>query len=205
MPVAPPALTGDLETQYATLCCQPSDINEHLPVLRAYAAGLGHVTEFGMRKGISTTALIAARPRRLISYDIVEQPVEVQRLQQLAAEAGVDFEFRCGNVLRQRIEPTELLFIDTWHVYDQLIWELLLHSRRVSRFIIMHDTTSFGSVGERRGGDYRNRLRMGRKGLWPAVQHFLWLSRAWQLRERRTNNNGLSVLERRSSQARPSR
>jgi hypothetical protein len=35
-----------------------------------------------------------------------------------------------------------------------------------------------------------------RKGLWPAVEEFLIDHPEWRLKERFTNNNGLTVLER---------
>jgi hypothetical protein len=38
-----------------------------------------------------------------------------------------------------------------------------------------------------------------RKGLWPAVEEFLVDHPEWVLKERYTNNNGLTVLERVSS------
>jgi hypothetical protein len=34
------------------------------------------------------------------------------------------------------------------------------------------------------------------RGLWPAVEEFLALHPEWKLKERYTNNNGLTVLER---------
>jgi hypothetical protein len=190
-----PALR-ELEQEYERLCAEPSDINELLPVLRFYAARCASVTEFGMRGGVSTAAFIAAGPSSLNSYDIVRDEEALRRLSPLAQAAGVDFRFHERSVLSTLIAPTELLFIDTWHVYDQLIRELLLHSWRVSRFILLHDTTTFGEHGERRPGDYRNRIGPPRRGLWPAVEQFLRLARRWKLRERLMHNNGLTVLER---------
>ncbi len=60
----------DLETKYRHLCETPSDINDALPVLRQFASKVKHVTEFGIRTAVSTTALLAAQPDRLISYDV---------------------------------------------------------------------------------------------------------------------------------------
>jgi|KBSSwiStaDraftv2_1062776.scaffolds.fasta_scaffold174202_2 hypothetical protein len=42
------------------------------------------------------------------------------------------------------------LFIDTWHVCEQLETELSRHSVRVRRYLVMHDTVTFGEVGRRR-------------------------------------------------------
>jgi hypothetical protein len=46
-----------------------SDINEHLPLLRIYGSLVDHITEFGVRHGNSTVALLASKPQKMISYD----------------------------------------------------------------------------------------------------------------------------------------
>ena len=85
------------------------------------------------------------------------------------------------------IEETDLLFIDTWHVYDQLREELRRHAGRASRYVVLHDTTTFGERGE----------VAGHAGLWPAVEEYLALGR-FALAARYENNNGLTVLRRRA-------
>jgi hypothetical protein len=50
----------------------------------------------------------------------------------------------------------------------------------------MHDTTNFGEKGESEG----------HVGLWPAVEEFIARNKNWTIKERYTNNNGLTVLER---------
>jgi len=64
-----------LDHAFEERCRRPSDINEHLVTLRDLAANCAHVTEFGVRKGVSTFALLHGQPNRLISYDI--QPFEL--------------------------------------------------------------------------------------------------------------------------------
>jgi hypothetical protein len=72
---------GWFKTQYMALCNTESDINEHLETLYNLANKYGHITEFGVRAGVSTTAFIAGRltsvePQEwlvrgnVISYDI---------------------------------------------------------------------------------------------------------------------------------------
>ena len=39
------------------------------------------------------------------------------------------------------INKTDILFIDSWHCYGQLIRELDLHHKNVNKYIILHDTT----------------------------------------------------------------
>jgi hypothetical protein len=77
------------------------------------------------------------------------------------------------------------LFLDTRHDYEQLREELRLHAGKVRKYLVLHDTTTFGERGE----------TPGHRGLWPAVEEFL-AQGAFRLRERYENNNGLTVLER---------
>ncbi len=177
-----PALPATaLEGLYREACATPSDIHEHCPTLRALAAACRHVTEMGTRTAVSTTALLAAQPEKLVCYDKVRHPqVDVLK----AAAGRTDFLFHKADVLHVEIEETDLLFLDTWHVYEQLAEELRLHAGKVRKYLVLHDTTTFGAYGE----------TAGHRGLWPAVEEFLALG-TFQLKERYTNNNGLSILE----------
>jgi GT2 family glycosyltransferase/tetratricopeptide (TPR) repeat protein len=173
---------GGLAALYDLACREPSDVNEHLPTLYALAKECAHVTEFGTRGGVSTTALLYARPKKLVCYDRVKCP-QVDRLASLAGET--EFVFRQDDVLWVTIEETDLLFIDTWHVYEQLSEELRLHSDAARKYIVLHDTTTFAEQGE----------AAGHRGLWPAVEEFL-AQGTFRLKQRFTHNNGLTVLER---------
>ena len=178
-----------------------SDINEHLETIKNFASECEHITEMGVRSVVSTWAFLAAKPKRLVSMDIVQCPVQDAAI--AANNEGIDFEFIVADTSNPQldIEPTDLLFIDTWHVYDQLKVEFKLHSNKVKKYIILHDTTTFGEVGES-GSDLiinpvTGQMEMMRKrGLWPAVEEFLAENTNWTLKERFTNNNGLTILQR---------
>ena len=172
------------EEIYQQKCRTVSDINEHLPVLRQYAEECEHITEMGVRFVVSTYALLSGKPLRMISYDIVN--IDWSGLKSQALENGTDYEFRNQDVREVVIEETDLLFIDTLHIYPQLKKELELHAPKVRKYIILHDTETFGFRGEMEG----------EVGLWPAVEEFLENNKQWQLKEKRTNNNGLTVLKR---------
>jgi hypothetical protein len=104
----------------------------------------------------------------------------------LRALAGrTEFVFHEADVRAVTIADTELLFIDTWHVYEQLRTELRLRAGKVRRYIVLHDTTTFGERGETEG----------RRGLWPAVEEFL-TEGTFRLKQCGENNHGLTVLER---------
>lgn len=182
---AAPGSGPTLADLYRAACATPSDIHEHLPTLYALARLCRHVTEMGTRAGVSTTALLFAQPERLVCYD----RMKYRQVDALRALAGrTDFVFHEADVLRVEIEETDLLFLDTWHVYDQLREELRLHAGKVRRYVALHDTTAFGERGEAEG----------HAGLWPAVEEFLARG-TFRLKERYTNNNGLTVLEALSS------
>ena len=162
-----------------------SDINEHLPRMRQLAETCQHITEFGVRSGVSTVAWLAARPRVLVCYDI-QKHGQVDQFAALAADAGIGFAFHLQDVLEANIDPTDLLFIDTLHTYAQLKQELARHAEKVRKFIVLHDTEHFGQVGE----------LPGTRGLWPAIEEFLAANATWKLLESHPNNNGLTVLAR---------
>ena len=156
----------DLETKYRHLCETPSDINDALPVLRQFASKVKHVTEFGIRTAVSTTALLAAQPDRLISYDV---DLNRQFLDDLMRVKGrTNFTYHQGDTRLIDIEPTEFLFIDTCHQYRQLKAELERHTSKVSRYIAMHDVVGYAYIDE----GYTDTVK---KGLRPAIEE--WLQR----------------------------
>ena len=83
------------------------------------------------------------------------------------------------------IAPTDIMLVDSYHSYEQVKIELDRHASSVSKYILFHDTTLFGDTGQ--GGE---------AGVWPAVQEFLDVHSEWQLVERRTNNNGMTLIKR---------
>ena len=180
---------NQLEQIYQEKCNTPSDINEHLPVLKKYSEECDHITEMGVRWVVSTYAFMMGKPKKMISYDI--EPVEKwgtgqQFLVDLAKENGTHFEFHIADTLNLDIEETDLLFLDTAHTYKQVKGELELHAEKAKKYIVFHDTTSFEFGGF--DGDTI--------GIWPAIEEFLQTSPNWELHERLINNNGLTILKR---------
>jgi hypothetical protein len=181
---------------YQRVRATPSDIWEHLELLSRLASLCDHVTEFGTREGTSTVALLFGRPKAVVSYDI--RPLGLAAvLRSAAAEAGVQFQFCQKDVQTIKIDPTDFLLIDTLHTFDQLTVELSLHAERVRRYIAVHDTTTFGDRGG--GGEIDDMETPKKVGLWPALALFLREHQEWQLLFYLTNNNGMTVLERRLS------
>jgi hypothetical protein len=174
----------ELADAYQRACTTVSDIYQHLPTLYRYASCCQHVTEFGTRQGVSTLALLRAIPDRLVAYDRNRLP-EVDYLEYLADLQGIDFAYRQEDTRRAKLELTDLLFIDTYHARQQLEDELAGAREKVQRYLIFHDTETYGQQGEDGG-----------EGLWPAIAAFVRRHPKWCLLNHRTENHGLTVLYR---------
>lgn len=182
----------DLNYEYELVKNCETDINQHADTLRHYAEKCEHVTEMGIRFGNSTVMFFAARPKKFVSYDVFKEE-KVNYLELVAKESNINWELKIMNpspedATESQIEPTQLLFIDTNHFAQQLSLELRLHADRVSKYIILHDTETFGTRGA--GDDHLS------DGLNIAIAQFLQNHSEWIIKEKFTNNNGLTVLER---------
>jgi len=178
---------SNITLNYNRLCETPSDINEHLPTLMKYASECEHITEMGVRNIVSTFALLMGEPKRMISYDI-NWANGIEAVIQWANADGIDFDFRLADTNNLTIAETDLLFIDTLHNYNQLKKELELHSDKAKKYIIFHDTTSFEYIGESYEG------KVDEKGIWAAIEELIEEGK-WEILERYTNNNGLTILK----------
>jgi hypothetical protein len=176
-----------VEQRFTELSQIPSDINEHMVVLRYYADQCEHVTELGVRKGVSTWAFLSSMAKRVISVDI-NHPDEfggsLQEMRDACAEIELNFTFILADDLSIELEETDLLFIDTLHTYGHLKKELALHSGKAKRFIIFHDTVQYGQIGVDGG-----------RGIADAISEFLDENLQWEIKEVYENNNGLLILE----------
>lgn len=190
----------DLEQIVNRIYQTPSDINEHIPTFIEYGSQCETITEMGVRAISSTWAWLGSAPKKLTSYDM-ENPshygADINFVYEVAKQYNLNFEFKQADVLTIEIEPTDLLFLDTWHAYDQLKAELELHSPKVAKYIIMHDTTSYEYRDEPLTSEntFKGDKSAG-KGLWPAITEFLEAHPEWTLHKRYTNNNGITIIRR---------
>lgn len=162
-----------------------SDIGEHLPLLQELAGQCDSVVEFGVRKGISSRALVSSVGRWMISYDLFPREVE-DELAEIARRRGVYFKLFVRDSRTARPLKCDMLFIDSEHTYDCLKAELDLHGDYAQRYIALHDTALFGEEGE----DGK------RPGLRRAVFDWRFGRPAWSILHDLSNCNGLMVLER---------
>lgn len=183
---------------YEDACNTASDINEHLPIMLEYAKKCKHITEMGVRSGVSTRAFLYSDPDKLFSYDLYLED-DVKLYFDEAKKLGKNYQYISADVLNIEIEPTELLFIDTLHSYKQIQQELKLHADKVSKYIIFHDIVTWGVNGESWHG-LNNESFWGERnssiGIVPAIEEFLQENPHWQKIHWYQNNNGLGIIER---------
>lgn len=171
-----------IEEKYQQLCNTPSDINENLSVLKKYAEQSESIVELGVRAIVSTWALLAGKPKLLISVDI-EHPEfyggSIWEVMDAADEQETTFTFIKESSLVITLPEHDFLFIDTLHNYEQLSQELDRHQGQVKKFIAMHDT-AIPELPEMK----------------QAVDDFVAKNPQWQIVEHKTNCNGMTVLGR---------
>jgi len=193
------------------------DITEHVYTLIEYGKKCKHITEMGVRYGYSTRSFLFAQPKKLISIDFSQwlslhqagmiDPLETgtgniqyTKYKEFYKDV-VDFQFILENSTKVDIEPTELLFIDTFHHGDCLTIELNKHGNKASKYIILHDTETFGRNGQDDpSGTFFIKGTTGGPGtgLMDALEQWLSQNPIWYISKHFTNNNGLTILERKS-------
>ena len=174
----------DFEHEYQQACSRGTDIHEHLPTLSRLTSECGKVIELGIASGQSARAFLR-HDIEYIGYDIHLQPNVVDFFED-AKRNGRNIRYHVADSRTFVIEETDLLFIDTAHNYGVLKKELELHANQAKKYIVFHDTKTFGNDDETEDGP----------GLWPAIEEFLAQNEHWVIAEKYENNNGLTVLRR---------
>ena len=173
----------DFEKEYQDACVRDTDIHEHLPTISSLTSECKHVTELGVGWAQSTRAFLR-HDVELHSYEFMPQP-GIREFFEEAKNAGRNVTLHVDDTRKVEIAETDLMLVDSLHIYEQVQKELELHAGKVRKYLLFHDTTLFADRGE-----------FGGKGIWPAIQEFMDSHPEWQLVERRTNNNGLTILKR---------
>lgn len=180
---------NNLEKIYEEKVKKSSDINEHLPTLKKYAEECDCIVEMGIRTIVSTWAFLMGKPKKIVSIDY-KHPEEYQSfdlpiVEEIAKENNIEFNFILSDSRTVEIPMCDLLFIDTLHTYNQIKEELKIHSSKVKKYIIFHDTETFRIYGE----------TSGESGIWSAIEEFLSENLEWSIHEVYTNNNGLTIIK----------
>lgn len=181
-------MLNNIQLKYESLKKTPSDINEHLSVLYKYASECQTILELGVRNIVSTYAFLLAEPLSLTSCDI-NMPLEnnLEELQLLLLKDNYKkYNFIKHDDLTLKLSNTyDLIFIDTWHVYEQMKEELRIYHNLCNKYIILHDIVTYGIIGE----------TPNHRGIYPAVIEFLCDNKNWVIEKEYFNNNGLMILK----------
>lgn len=189
---------GSIAEIYKNTLNKNSDIQEHLPVLYKYAQIVNSIVELGCRTGNSTIAFLNGLKKDgwMKSYDnwsegnenrIFNPPIEILIKEKIAKEEGLNFKIITANDLEIEIPECDLLFIDTEHNGNQIYKELILHANKIKKYIIMHDTVTFGLFPEN-----KNEIN---RGMMFGIIPFLINHKEWHVKEHYLNCNGLLILE----------
>lgn len=155
-----------------------SDINEHMDTMLRYGRKCKTIVEFGTCRGTSTLCWVLAKPAKILCVDIEPQTIYAwDAIKDFIADFSINFKLVKGDSRTYEIEPTELLFIDTVHKYNFLLQELHSSGNKATKYLIFHDTVSS-------------------PGCFQAVLVFCKENPHWKIKEHFTNNNGLTICER---------
>lgn len=193
------ALDSALQALYERHCQTPGSTNPLLPRLRALASECDTVVELGTKHGRSATAFLMAGCE-VWSYDIVESK-HARALQKIT---GKRWHYTIADTRRIEIPECDLIFFDSLHTYGQLDAELRLHASKSRRFLVFHDTITFGVVGARGEDGVHSwtfpqpvqEVPPEHRGIRLAIDEMMVREPCWRIREHVPTSHGLLILER---------
>ena len=111
----------------------PSDINEHLPTLLKYSEECKHITEMGVRGGVSSWAFLYSNPEKMVAYDIMTNH-SVENIINVANESNLNFHFILKDVLTVEIDTAipEFLIGDKLRL-SQIIMNLVSNALKFTK------------------------------------------------------------------------
>ena len=203
-------MSVDIEQKLTSVIKHKGDIDEHLLFLMKLSSECESILECGVRSIVSSWAFVNGLAinksvrKKLICSDIDPAP-GAQELAAACADNGIQHKFIVGNDLDMEMEPYDMIFIDTWHVYGHLRRELAKMCSYAKKYIVMHDTEVDKIHGEsirvndnidwmvQKSGYSREDITTG---LGRAVDEFLEAHPEWKVNKHFVHENGLTILER---------
>jgi len=166
-----------------------SDIKDNLTILKNYALNSKSILELGVRTGLSTRIFLNSNLEKLVSIDLVED-YYVRDLFNVAELVDRNWKYLIENSLDYNIEEKfDLLFIDTDHNYSQIKKELKKYHNFINKYIIFHDTFSYGIKKE----DEKD------PGILPAILEFLEENKEWEIEYTNCESNGILIIRRKNA------
>ncbi len=125
----------------------------------------------------------------MVSIDLVED-YYVRDLFNVAELVDRNWKYIIENSLDYNIEEKfDLLFIDTDHNYSQIKEELKKYHNFINKYIIFHDTFSYGIKKE----DEKD------PGILPAILEFLEENKEWEIEYTNCKSNGILIIRRKNA------
>ncbi len=164
----------ELIQAYEKALATKSDIQAHLPKLKALAEQYGTVLECGFRHGTSAIALLAGGAT-VTSIDVEDCEEARAKVEALAPES---FTFKKADSLKFKPKQVGLVFLDTLHTYEHLSAELAKYSK-YAKCIAMHDTDA----------KWNKKART-----YNAVLDFLKANNDWRLQSHSEECHGFTII-----------
>jgi tetratricopeptide (TPR) repeat protein len=142
----------NLADAYRSAFSAANGMRLHLPMLYFLARQCRHITELGPAGGVSTTAWLFARPRRLVCYASASS-TPVSDLQRLAV--GTDLAFHPLNGAPVQIEDTDLLYIAS---PQHLAMQLPENAAKVRKYLVLNTSDLAGRDQDQGYDDLRPTL-----------------------------------------------
>ena len=158
-------------------------INELMPAIAMIckAYNIKSAVEFGTAQCRSSAALAFGGVQIINSVDIVKDEV-VDHFKNLTYEADINWNFNLTDSRNFDVPISDLLLIDSMHNAEHLEKELDNATQNITKLILLHDTKSYGEIGD------------NGEGLNEAIENFLKKNSEWKKLYFFEYNNGLSVL-----------
>lgn len=185
---------------------------EHFPTFYHFGTKCKRIVEMGVWKCASSWAWLACCPDYLRLVDIERIPGgDHNEIETEAAAMGVDFKFEIGDtghgatfnsiVLKDKEfakryydiptvpnyvmdDNIDLLYIDSYHSYTHALAELNLHAHKVNKYLVFHDTETYGETH-----DFDGDL-----GINPAIREYIAEHPEWYYIHKISYGDGCTVL-----------
>ena len=167
--------------KFEELKSQNSDNNEHLEVMFQYAKKCINGMELGFGQGRASFALLLGL-ERLYSVDTYHEPNIKNMLVDYFGDKLITIESETFDFVDY--DSVDLLLVDSVHTYDQVKKELKTHSSKINKYIMFHDTVSYGAIGQDNND-----------GIVKAINEFLEENKEWKIIYEVSNNHGFMILE----------
>lgn len=157
-----------------------SDINEHLESIYQHTKGCNVAVSLGVSRGYSAFALMLGCQNHIT----VDPNPNAEALNLLNDYFGSKSKVIIQETSQEiNLAEFDVLFIDYVHTADCVESELKAHAHKVKKFILLHDTSTFGDIGED-----------GKEGIKKPIADFLLKNEDWRIVYIENKNNGMIIL-----------